>query len=251
MTISLRSRSVADKWMPPPNSPETHGGVRQLSAQLLAIQEQERQRIAIDLHDGLGQTLSLIHFSLEDAARMMAAGTVGDASNALNRLIPRVKNAIGEVRRISMNLRPSMLDDIGILATLSWFLREFGEVCRDVVVEKDFGVKESDVPIPLKLTIYRLLQEAVSNIVKHAHADRIRIGLNKVGNAIQLSIEDDGQGFEPAEVAGRRGIQKGLGLLTMKERAILSGGAYALESAPGEGTRIRISWKSERMAMVG
>lgn len=251
MQIPLRSRSLTDGWLAPPESQDSPGTVRQLSAQLLAIQEQERQRIAVDLHDGLGQTLSLIRFSLEEAARMMAAGTVDDASDALHRLIPRVKNAISDVRRISMNLRPSMLDDIGILATLTWFLREFEGVCRGVIVEKDFGIKESDVPPPLKLTIYRLLQEAVGNIVKHARADKVRVGLHKDGEAIRLLVEDNGQGFDPSEAANRQGLDKGLGLLTMKERAILSGGSYALETAAGRGTRIQVSWPATRMVLVG
>ncbi|MBS4095531.1 MAG: sensor histidine kinase [Sulfuricella sp.] len=251
--MSIPLRSSGDTAMPMPHTAplDSPHEVRQLSAQLLAIQEYERQRIAVDLHDGLGQSLSLIRFSLEEASRLMASGTHGEAGDTLRRLIPRVKNAISEVRRISMNLRPSTLDDLGILATLSWFFREFEEACRGIIVEKHFYVAETDVPAPLKLTIYRLLQEAVNNIVKHAGANWIRVGLDKADDAIHLSIEDNGQGFDPVEAGQRSGFNKGLGLLTMKERAILSGGTYTLESAKGHGTRIRVYWPAERMALVG
>lgn len=218
--------------------------LQRLSDQLLTVQETERQRIAADLHDGLGQSLSLIKLSLEDAARLAGEGAAAEAAEALKRLVPKLKDTLTEVRRISMDLRPSTLDDLGILPTLSWFFREFGEHCRTIEVEKNFSVIEGDVPPPLKISIFRILQEAVNNIVKHASASRIRVGLKKENDLLRLTVEDNGKGFDPAE---RRLAQPtpeggGLGLLGMKERARLSGGALMVESAPGAGTRINIWW---------
>lgn len=216
--------------------------LQRVSARLLEIQESERRRIATDLHDVLGQSLTMIKISLDESLLLLAGNEPEVAAESLRRLIPKVKEALGEVRRVAMDLRPSILDDLGILATLSWFFREFGTVCRDMEVEKDFGIEEESVPVPLKITIFRIIQEATSNIVKHAHASRIRVSLKKAGDALHLSIEDDGVGFDAAETANYCPLDKGLGLLSMKERAKLSGGHYELASAVGQGTRISVSW---------
>lgn len=216
--------------------------LQRVSARLLEIQESERRRIATDLHDVLGQSLTMIKISLDESLLLLAGNEPEVAAESLRRLIPKVKEALGEVRRVAMDLRPSILDDLGILATLSWFFREFGTVCQDMEVEKDFGIEEENVPVPLKITIFRIIQEATSNIVKHAHASRIRVSLKKAGDALHLSIEDDGVGFDAAETANYCPLDKGLGLLSMKERAKLSGGRYELVSALGQGTRISVSW---------
>ena len=147
-----------------------------------------------------------------------------------------------EVRRVAMDLRPSTLDDLGILATLSWFFRELEAACRDVKVIKVFTVQEESVPGPLKITIFRILQEAVGNIIKHAKADLIHVNLNKAGDMIHLLIEDNGQGFDQAGMANYCTLEKGLGLMSMRERAKLSGGTFAIESTAGQGTRIFVSW---------
>ncbi len=220
----------------------SQGELQRLSDQLITIQETERQRIAADLHDGLGQSLSLIKLSLEDAARQADESAPGVAE-ALRRLLPKVKGTLVEVRRISMDLRPSTLDDLGLLATLSWFFREFEEHCRTIKVERDCTIQESEVPGPLKISLFRILQEAVNNIVKHAEATLIRVSLKRDGDLLRMTIEDNGKGFDPAERAIRPTPEGGgLGLRGMKERARLSGGTLTVESAPGEGARINIWW---------
>ena len=109
-------------------------------------------------------------------------------------------------------------------------------------VDRDFSIEEENVPAPLKITIFRIIQEATSNVVKHAHARRLRVSLKNTGSVLCLSIEDDGDGFDPAEMAKYCSLDKGMGLLSMKERAKLSGGHYELASAPGQGTYIRVLW---------
>ena len=106
--------------------------LRRLSAQHLTIQESERRRIAVDLHDGLGQTLSLVKLSVEEAARSARDGVAGKVAATLERLGPTVKSALAELRRMSMNLRPATLDDLGILATLAWYFREFETACPNI-----------------------------------------------------------------------------------------------------------------------
>jgi signal transduction histidine kinase len=216
--------------------------LRRLSAQLLAAAEGERQRIALDLHDSLGQSLCAIKHAIEDTAQLLSSGASQEAAEALQMLIPRVQGTLGEVRRISMDLRPSILDDIGILATLGWFFRELEGSFRGIKVEKEFNVQEEWVPAQLKLTIFRILQEATSNVVKYANADRIRVGLKKIGNVLHLSIGDNGMGFELVESSSYCPLNRGLGLLSMKERARLSGGHCEIASTTGQGTRISVSW---------
>ncbi len=220
----------------------TQNQLWRLSAQHLTIQESERRRIAVDLHDGLGQTLSLVKLSIEVAARSASAGNPDKVAATLERLAPTVKSALADLRRISMNLRPSTLDDLGILATLSWYFREFEETCPNMKLEREINAVEADVPQPLKISIFRIVQEATNNVLKHSKADRIKVCLRGAGGSLELSIEDNGQGFDPIAAASSRDFSHGLGLQSMKERAELSGGDYELRSAPGEGTAIRVRW---------
>lgn len=226
---------------------ESREELRQLSNLLVSIQEDERRRIALDLHDGLGQSLSLIKLAVENAVRQLAGGDDGDSIETLRQVILRLKDALTEVRRVSTELRPSMLDDLGILPTLTWFFREFEAVCGGITVEKHLDVSEHDVPVLLKITIYRIIQEATSNIIKHSGANRIRISLHRDGDTLHLSIEDNGHGFDPRQVCAScggcdAGVCRGIGLVSMKERVNLSRGNYCLESGPGVGTRIQAMW---------
>ena len=216
--------------------------LQRVSAWMLEIQESERRRIATDLHDVLGQSLTMIKVSLDESLLLLVGNEPDVAAESLRRLIPKVKDALEEVRHVAMDLRPSILDDLGILATLSWFFREFGTVCQGMKVEKDFSVEEKNVPAQLKIMIFRIIQEATSNIVKHANASRIRVSLKEAGGVLHLSIEDDGVGFDAVDMSNYCPLDKGLGLLSMEERAKLSGGHYELTSAVGQGTRISVLW---------
>lgn len=213
-----------------------------MGSQLLLIQESERKRIATDLHDSLGQSLVMIKHSLARAMHLLDDGEIEKTSESLQQLDLKIHDALEEVRRVSLGLRPPMLDDLGILATLSWHCRELEAACPGIRVEKDIHLQESDIPGMLKITLFRIIQEASSNIIKHAHADLISISLNKTGDALYLVIEDNGDGFDPVSVKN-----SGLGLVSMKERADVSGGVFTLDSREGVGTRIGISW---RRAMI-
>ncbi len=228
--------SIKESWH------ESQRKLQQMANQLLSIQENERKRIATDLHDGVGQSLTMIKLSLAEVIKQLSSGAVAEAGESLQLLKLRVHGALDEVRHVAMDLRPPMLDDLGLLPTLSWFFRELEAVCPGMKVEREFGIHESNIPAPLKITIFRILQEATSNIVKYANADLMRVKLKMVDDAIHFSIEDNGAGFNPAEVAIRDGSDRGLGLLSMKERAHLSGGAYVMDSVSGKGTQIRVSW---------
>ncbi len=219
--------------------------LQRLSAQLLTIQERERQRIAADLHDGIGQSLVLIKMGLEDAAGLLTNKAFDEVAISLQQLMRQVQETSAELRRVAMNLRPAMLDDLGILATLSWFFREFDNAQHGIKIEKQLLMQESDIPPALKVTIFRILQEAVCNIVKHAHASLIRVSLTRVDGVLHFTIEDNGQGFGLAEQGNYCALAQGHGLVSMQERASYSGGICQIESVVGQGTRISASWPCE------
>jgi PAS domain S-box-containing protein len=217
--------------------------LRILSSQLLSAQEQERGRIARELHDGIGQSLSAIKFRLEDALGQMGEDIAESSVISLNNLIPIIQSTVEEVRRITMDLRPSTLDDLGILATIGWFCREFKETYATVRIEKEIGLEEADIPESLKTVIYRVLQEALNNVAKHSGADSVTVSLTKKDDTIELTIEDNGRGFDLNEVLDIDSSKRGFGLGSMKERIELSGGSFALESTRREGTNISASWQ--------
>ncbi|MDP3039341.1 MAG: MASE3 domain-containing protein, partial [Deltaproteobacteria bacterium] len=214
---------------------ESENRLHHLSSQLLVAQENERRRIARELHDSIGQSLAAIKFILEKKLNQLSNG-IASPGITLEDVIPMIQKAIEESRRISMDLWPSVLDDLGILSAISWFCRQFGMVYSSISIEKQLDIREDEVPTPLKVVIYRVLQEALNNIAKHSQAARVYISLWKQDGQIELTIEDNGIGFDPET------SRKGLGLVSMKERVEFSGGMLAIESDLGSGTTIRETW---------
>lgn len=217
-------------------------GMRLLSAQLLGAQEVERKRIANELHDSLGQTLGALKFEIERAAMKAGEGDTAAVSGLLGRLVPKFQSAIEEVRRISMDLRPAMLDDLGVLPTLAWFCREYQNVYPSVELDLRLELREENIPSCLKTAIYRIVQEALSNIARHARARRIQLVLEARASSIELQIIDDGVGFDSATLATNATDRRGLGLRTMRERAESTGGSFRIESGGSEGTCLAVSW---------
>ncbi|MBI4293082.1 MAG: sensor histidine kinase [Betaproteobacteria bacterium] len=220
----------------------TRNELLRLSAQHLTIQETERRRIAADLHDGIGQSLSLVKLSIDKAAGLLMAGEPEKTAECLDRLKLKVEDVGEELRQIAMNLRPATLDALGIIDTLSWYFREFEAACPNVAIEREVRVSEADVPKCLKTPIFRIFQEASANAIKHAGANRIKVALTKRRGILELTIEDNGRGFESAAAAANDDSTLGLGLQTMRERAELCCGIFELKTAPGKGTRVRVRW---------
>ncbi len=208
--------------------------LRDLSGKLMTSQEEERRLIAMELHDGIGQTLSAIKFKVEKGLEESA----GEVFGLRDPVVSLVQQAVDEVRTICKNLRPSMLDDLGIVATITWFCREFNGVYQNIHVEKEISVAEEDVPAELKISIFRVLQEAFNNIAKHSGADSVKVVLKKRDQRLELLIEDNGKGFDVETVTGLK-QSDGMGLASMKERATLAGGSLKVDSSPGSGTTVR------------
>jgi PAS domain S-box-containing protein len=214
--------------------------LRRLPAELLAAQEKERKRIAQEIHDGVGSSLAALSYKVEDALKQ-----IGDdhprTRAALESVISVTQGTIEEARRIQMALRPSILDDLGILATLKWFCRQFESTYSSIRIKQEIDIQEHEVPDPLKTVIFRVMQEALNNIAKHSKANLVNIRLRNAGR-IELLIQDNGQGFDPAEKLARESTKRGLGLSSMRERAELSGGSFEIESELGKGTLLRVAW---------
>ncbi len=135
-----------------------------------------------------------------------------------------------------------MLDDLGLIATLSWFCRRFRTIYSAIRVEQEIEIGEHEVPDALKTVIYRLTQEAMNNIAKHSRADLVRLSLQKANRRMEILIQDNGCGFDPEKTVASKSPGCGLGLLSMRERVEYSGGSFAIESGEGKGTIIRASW---------
>jgi signal transduction histidine kinase len=203
------------------------GERRALSAQVVAAQEQERRAIARELHDDIAQSLSKVLLDIGGAA---AAAESAGQREKLEAVAGSASAIVDEVRRIALSLRPSMLDDLGLVPALEWQAREVGHrtgLNVQIQAEETAG----DLPEAHRTCIYRVVQEALTNCVRHSGAGCVRIGLQKAGRAVSLAVEDDGKGFTPAR-------SRGLGLLGMEERVAQLGGKLRVESTPGHGTTI-------------
>jgi signal transduction histidine kinase len=209
--------------------------VSDLTSQLLLAEERERKRIANELHDSLGQSLRAISTSVRNALHQVDE-KVKTGSESLAAIVPIIEQSISEVGRIAMNLRPSILDDLGLLPAIEWFIREYQTTYPSIRVEKQMEIDETSVPDHLKAVIYRILQESMNNIAKHSKASLVSLSLKEKGHSMELRIEDNGIGFD------LESIKKGLGIGSMTERAEFSGGSFEIESISGEGTIIRASW---------
>lgn len=216
--------------------------LRRLSMQRLEVQEEERGRLARELHDGVGQSLSAFKFLVEHALGQPHAGERRQQMELLQELIPKIQETIEDVRRMSMALRPSTLDDLGLLATIRWFLGEVQGTCPHLELHHRLQVAEAQVPDPLKITIYRTVQEAVNNVAKHCGACRVEVVLELRDGCLCLEVADDGKGFDPADLLYRQPEVRGLGLGNMEERVQLSGGRFDLFARPGQGARVRATW---------
>ena len=213
----------------------------QIPSKLIGVLEEERKRLASELHDSIGQTLAAVKFWVEMALKLRDAGDNNAALNHLEQFVPTLQRAIEETRNIYMGLRPSMLDSVGLLSTLEWLRRECMKLYPDRHVELETGIAEEEIPESLKVNIFRIAQEALNNVAKHSRAEWVDISLSKNSDGIELAIADDGAGMNPDQIL-LTGADGTLGLTSMRERAELTGGSFSIESAPGKGTTIRACW---------
>ncbi len=215
------------------------GEFQLLSKILIKSQEEERKRISRELHDSVGQKISAIKLSVEIALQECEPMMPDSSINYLTSAIEVLSATMDDVRRISMNLRPSILDDIGLIATIGWFCREFRPLIPEVELTVHINVIESDIPELLKIVVFRILQEALNNIGKHAFASKVRVELSKEGDLLTFHVEDDGCGFVTEAIS----VDQGFGLGNMRQRAKHSGGILVVEPRINGGTVIHATWR--------
>ncbi|HNR12573.1 MAG TPA: response regulator [Thermodesulfobacteriota bacterium] len=220
--------------------------LRYLSNRLLGAQEDERKLVAMDLHDSIAAALSAIKMQLQ---RLSAEkDKTASVQQPLVEVVGLVDGTIAEVRRIMVNLRPSMLDDLGLLPTIRHHCREFQKLYPKCRVSVMINVTEADIPQHLRIVIFRVLQEALNNVGKHSQATTVETSLGKEDDQLSLAITDDGCGFSVRTPQPTAKTGSGFGLSSMHERVRLSGGSFVVLSSPGKGTAIRAYWPQEHTA---
>jgi signal transduction histidine kinase len=211
-------------------SRQAHRELKELSKQLVDAQEKERRAIARELHDEIGQSLSALLMEVE----MLAARPENkdDFERAVNSVRSLALTCVEEVRNMSLLLRPSMLDDLGLIPALEWQAREVSKRTGMIVDVVDKNVSEQ-LPEEYKTCVYRVVQEALNNATKHAQAKRVKVTIEQDAERLGVTVDDDGRGFNVART-------RGMGLVGMNERVARLDGVLKVDSEPGRGTRVQV-----------
>jgi len=220
---------------------ESQARLRHLTSKLLTAQEDERGRLALELHDDLGQSMAVLKMQLRAIQRKAPpeSAEVRDLEHSLN-----FSNEIIErIRRLSRNLRPTILEELGLTAAVKYLFEEF---CQDIQVALDLDDARELLPLEAQLNIYRIFQEAFSNIVKYAQASRVSVSIKKQDGKVTFQVEDNGKGFDPQKVIHANITDRGLGLTAMGERARILGGSLQIWSEAGQGTKITLTVPIQR-----
>jgi signal transduction histidine kinase len=229
----VRSRVAAEKQLR-----KSKSELEALSDRLVTVQEGERKRISQDLHDSVGQTLSAIKYSLERAQLLSRRNMAAEASGVLDITIGRVQRLMAEVRAISLNLRPLMLDDLGAASAVRFLCRDWHDVYSSIGVDVDVTVADADIPADCAVDIYRAVQEALNNVARHSGANQVKVSMHLLGGTLALSVRDNGNGFNfEAEAGASFGSR---GLRSLRERAERAGGSCEVTSSPGQGTVVEL-----------
>ncbi len=208
--------------------------LRQLTAHLQNIREEERKRISREIHDELGQQLTVLKMDASWLRKKMGESDTA-VRTKIDELIIMLDDTVKSVRRISSELRPSLLDDLGLIAAIEWQLGEF---------EKRFGIstscihleEELEIPDNAKTAFFRIFQESLTNVARHSQAQKVIVSISEIDNQLVLSIEDNGNGFDKQKIADK----KTLGILGMKERTAMIDGEYEISTTPGKGTLVTV-----------
>jgi len=206
---------------------------RGLAKAVWKVQEEEQRRLARELHDGLGQTLTALTHQLERLREKLDGAVPADLVARCDDSVEMARMALNETRELSRLLRPPVLDDLGLAAALSWLARTL-EQRTGLKVELSLDPLGERIDPDLETLFFRLIQEALTNVLRHAGADRAQVAVRRAGDFVELRVADAGKGFDPKMVFS--GGATGSGLRGMRDRLELFGGRLDLVSAPGEGT---------------
>ena len=211
--------------------------LHRLSIQLITTQEAERKHLAHELHDEMGQALTAIGLNLEVIEQELSPLATPGTKKRFIDTISLVDQTLAQIRELSLNLRPSMLDDLGLAATLGWYTKQYA-TRSNIEVELDTSDFEGRLKPEVEIALYRVAQEALTNVARHTQAQRVTLRLVRQEVAVTVLIEDNGCGFDVEEVANRRTSEPGLGLIGIRERVTALGGRFEVQSQPAHGTRL-------------
>lgn len=231
----ILANNITDKYIAEEKLKESYEAIRELTGHIQNIREEERSHIAREIHDELGQQLTVLKMDVSWLNKKVGHSDEV-VMNKLKSLAEMLDGTVKTVRRISSELRPSLLDDLGLVAAIDWHLKEFGQRSG---IETVFNEPEHDLYIPekFKTGLYRIFQESLTNVARHSVASAVKVVLQEKDSYLVLSIEDNGKGFDMEKAKDRRT----LGILGMKERSMMMGGVYEISSQPGKGTIITVS----------
>lgn len=207
--------------------------LRQLTGHLQTIREEERSRIGQEIHDQLGQHLTVVKMDVSRLKKNIPAGK--NKEEDLVEILSELDNCMQMVRKISSDLRPSIIDDLGIIAALEWQAEDF-EKRTEISTKFYSNVTELKLPSIHLIGLFRIFQESLTNVARHAEAKEVVVVLNKENGFVVMTITDNGKGFDKNSVSGKRSM----GLFGMRERTLLMNGEYEINSEPGKGTEVRV-----------
>jgi signal transduction histidine kinase len=208
--------------------------LRTLAAQLSDAEEAERSRMAADIHDSIGQSLSVLKINLGVAADRIAGN--GQPAADLQESLNLIDDIVKQVRTFTFRIHPAMLEDLGLVPTLHWFAEQFDAHAGTHITLSEVGERQV-LSQALRTYLFRAIKEVVNNAAKHGRAKEIVIGLHWRPGGLRAVIDDDGCGFEPAQVLAPQN-RRGLGLAGIRERLLSLNGQLTVESEPGKGTRV-------------
>jgi two-component system sensor histidine kinase UhpB len=210
------------------------------ASQIINAQEEERKRIARELHDETSQVLTSLLISL---AILEESISTEEARKRIADTRTLAHSTLRAIRSLSIDLRPSALDDLGLLPALRWYLKEYQQKCSIEVEFHATGLKDR-LPAEMETALYRIVQECLTNTARHSHARKVIVTMKEEATAVYGTIVDDGDGFDYATLLKlpnqERGLGRGLGLTGMQERALLLNGELEIHTAPGQGTKVEI-----------
>jgi two-component system sensor histidine kinase DegS len=237
--ISVSARQLGSDGEVPGVDAQTQAAIRSAGVE---AQESERHRLAREIHDGPAQALANAIIALEFVERAIRAGGEGSASRAqeeVERIKSTLREGLTEIRRFIFDLRPTMLQDRGLVQTVEHYIATYQSLFP-MAIEFSANDAISRLTADQELTAFRVIQESIQNARKHARATRVDVTVGTDGSSLTVRIEDNGRGFSPDRVTTH--MMGGAGLRGMRERAALVGGEIAIDSEPGEGTRIELSF---------
>lgn len=212
----------------------------QLAAGIIKAQEEERRRVAREIHDGPAQSLVNLVFRIEVCEKLIAVDARDKVLSELKALKLLIKNSIQDVRKIIFDLRPMALDDLGLLPVLRRYLEGL-EMRENLSVEFIVLGEEFSINPTIEAGIFRIVQEALNNVAKHARANNVKLAISFSPALLIISVCDNGTGFDPEEVKEYYKKGEHFGLISMRERAELLNGKFEIKSAPGKGTRLKFT----------